>query len=135
VRQLVTGALLATVALVVLLGARPTSRETILAGYAIALAAIGLAALTNLLQAARETTPSRFEAELMRQPAAPSRPADLIRAERELVLAASDDGHFRRRLRPLLIEIAAMRGVDDDFDVTSPTMRDLTAMIDRLEAH
>jgi uncharacterized membrane protein YebE (DUF533 family) len=126
--------MLATLALVVLLGMRPVSRETIFSGYAIALAAIGLTALTTWLQESRAVAPSRFDAELTRQRVAPSRPADLIRAERELVLAASDGGHFRRRLRPLLIEIAAAHGIDDEFDVTAPTMRDLTAMIDRLEA-
>jgi hypothetical protein len=134
VRQIATSVLLATIALVVLLGARPTSRETILAGYAIAVAAIGLAALTSALQESRAASPSRFEAELQREPATPSRPADLIRAERELILAASDDRHFQRRLRPLLQEIAAAHGVRDDFDVTAPTMRDLAAIIDRLEA-
>jgi hypothetical protein len=134
VKNLVTSVLLATVALVVLLGMRPFSRETILAAYVIALAAIGLAALTTLLQEARRTEASRFEAELTREERTSTRPADLIRAERELVLAASDDRHFQRRLRPLLLEIAAARGVRDDFDVASPTMRDLKGMLDTLES-
>jgi hypothetical protein len=133
VRRIATSVLLATIALVVLLGARPVSRETILAGYAIAVAAIGLAALTALLQESRATSPSRFEAELQREPATPTRPTDLIRTERELILAASDGRHFQRRLRPLLQEIAAAHDVRDDFDVAAPTMRDLAAMIDRLE--
>jgi predicted aspartyl protease len=132
-RRVATGLLLATLALIVLLGARPTSRETILAAYAIAVAAIALAALTAALQEARADTPSRFAAELTREPVSPTRPADLIRAERELVLAAADDGHFRRRLQPLLREIAAARGVEEDFEVRAPTMRDLAAMIERLE--
>ncbi|MES1247415.1 MAG: hypothetical protein ABUS54_07060 [Actinomycetota bacterium] len=132
--RVATSAGLATIALIVLLGARPVSRETIVAGYAILLAAIGLAALTSLLRESQATTPSRFEAELAREREAPSRPADLIRTERELVLASSDGRHFQRRLRPLLEEIAAARGVDDDFDVESPSLRDLAAMVDRLEA-
>jgi uncharacterized membrane protein YebE (DUF533 family) len=133
VRRFVTSALLATVALIVLLGARPISRETILAGYVIALAAIGLTALTTTLQESRVTAASQFEAELTREEQTPTRPADLIRAERELVLAASDDRHFQRRLRPLLREIAAAHGVRDEFDVASPTMRDLKRMLDTLE--
>jgi hypothetical protein len=133
-RGFVTSVLVATVALVVLLGAGPLSRETILAGYVIALAGIGLTALTTSLQEARANTPSRFEAELEREVQTPTRPADLIRAERELVLAASDDRHFQRRLRPMLREIAAARGIADDFDVTNPSMRDLKRMLDTLES-
>ena len=133
-RRMTTSLLLATIGLVVLLGARPVSRETILAGYAITLAAIGLAALTATLQEGRADTASRFEAELTRERATPTRPADLIRAERELVLAASDDGHYRRRLQPLLREIASARGVEVDLDVAAPTMRDLAAIIDALDS-
>ena len=133
-KNLVTSTLLATIALVILLGMRPISRETILAGYVITLAAIGLAALTRVLDETRAKAASRFEAELAREREAPTRPADLIRAERELVLAASDDRHFQRRLRPLLREIAAARGLREEFEMTAPTMRDLKTMLDTLEA-
>ena len=54
VRRLAVGVVLATVALIVLLGLRPVSRETILAGYAIALASIALAALTRIMRNTRQ---------------------------------------------------------------------------------
>ena len=133
-KNLVTSTLLATIGLVVLLGMRPISRETIVAGYVITLAAIGLAALTRMLDDTRAKATSRFEAELTRERETPTRPDDLIRAERELVLAASDARHFQRRLRPQLREIAAARGQQHEFDVAAPTMRDLKAMLDTLES-
>lgn len=108
-RRLGWGLGLATLALIILLGARPISRETILAGYAITLAAIGLAALTRLMRAARHDAPSRFELELTREHIPPSRPNALVRIERELTLATSNAGNVHDRFRPMLREIAQAR--------------------------
>lgn len=113
VRRLSVGIVLATLALIVLLGVRPVSRETILAGYAITLASISLAALTRIMRAARNDEPSRFEAELTHEHIPPSRPNALVRIERELTLARSNAGNVHDRLRPMLREIAQARlGLD-----------------------
>jgi hypothetical protein len=109
VRRLTVGVLLATLALVVLLGLRPVSRETILAGYAIALASIALAGLTRIMRNARQNAQSRFEHELTREHIPPGRPNALVRIERELTLATSNAGHVHDRLRPMVRDIAQAR--------------------------
>ena len=114
-RRVATSVVLATIILIVLLGVQPIRVETILAGYALALAAIALAALTAAITDARESAPSRFAAELTRERIAPTRPPELVRAERELTLASSSAVHFHSRLRPLLWGIAeARRSALDD---------------------
>lgn len=106
----------ATIALVALLGARPISRETILAGYAIVVAAIGMAALTRAMRESRFADPSPFERQLTRERIPPTRPNELIRVERDLLLGTENAGHFHARLLPLLRGAAAARlsqhGVD-----------------------
>jgi hypothetical protein len=109
VRRLAVGALLATLALIVLLEVRPVSRETILAGYAIALASIALAGLTRIMRNARKNAQSRFEHELTREHIPPGRPNALVRIERELTLATSNAGHVHDRLRPMVRDIAQAR--------------------------
>jgi hypothetical protein len=115
VRRAGTSALLATVAFIVLLGARPLPVDRIVAGYALVLAAIALGALTAAVGAARGRPQSRFEQELKREQIPPSRPAELVRVERELTLSSSNAGHLHSRLRPLLQEIVAVR-LDIDLD-------------------
>lgn len=108
-RRLAVGLALATFALIVLLGVRPVSRQTILAGYAILLASIGMAALTRIMREARHDAASRFEVELARTHIPPGRPNALVRIERELTLATSNAGNVHERLRPMLREIAHAR--------------------------
>ena len=108
-RRIATSGFLATIAFVVLLGARPVPADRIVAGYALVLAAIALAAFTGALNASRGRAASRFERELTRKRIPPSRPAELVRVERELTLASSSAGHLHTRLRPLLQEIVAAR--------------------------
>lgn len=106
----------ATIALAALLGARPISRETILAGYAIVVAAIGMAAVTRAMRESRFDDPSAFEQQLTRERTPPTRPNELIRVERDLLLGTESAGHFHARLLPLLRGAAAARlahhGVD-----------------------
>jgi hypothetical protein len=106
----------ATVALVALLGARPISLETILAGYAIVVAAIGMAALTRAMRESRFDNPSPFERALTRERVPPTRPNELIRVERDLLLGTENAGHFHARLLPILCGAASARlskhGVD-----------------------
>ena len=109
VRRLAIGVVLATLALIILLGLRPVSRETILAGYAIALASIAMAALTRIMRSARNDAQSRFEHELTRERIPPGRPNALVRIERELTLAMSNAGHVHDRLRPMVRDIAQAR--------------------------
>jgi hypothetical protein len=109
VRRLAIGVVLATLALIVLLGLRPVSRETILAGYAIALASIAMAALTRIMRQGRNDAQSRFEHELTRERIPQGRPNALVRIERELTLATSNAGHVHDRLRPMVRDIAQAR--------------------------
>jgi hypothetical protein len=115
-RQSAVSVAIATIALVALLGARPISRETILAGYAIVVAAIGMATLTRAMRASRFDNPSPFEQRLTRERVPPTRPNELIRVERDLLLGTENAGHFNARLLPLLRGAAAARlsqhGVD-----------------------
>ena len=108
-RQIFSGVLLATIAFVVLLGARPLPVDTIAAGYALVLAAIALTAMTSALGDDRHRAPSRFEHELARTHVPPTRPSELVRMERELTLGSSSATHFHLRLRPMLWEIATAR--------------------------
>jgi hypothetical protein len=104
---------LATIALIVLLGLRPVALETIVAGYAIALAGILLAAAATAMREAQRDPGSRFDLELTRERVPPSRPTELVRMERELTLAMANAGHVHQRLKPLLRDIATARGIED----------------------
>ncbi len=103
-----------TVALVVVLGLHPVSTGQIVAGYVLALAAIGLGALTRIVAAhALHGGDSRFEHALSRKPPSSTRPPELVRIEREITLGGTSAGHLRTRLLPLLREAAAARiGID-----------------------
>jgi hypothetical protein len=115
-RQSAVSVAVASVAVVVLLGARPISRQTTLAGYGILLAAIGMATLTRAMRDSRSDSPSPLERQLTRERVPPTRPNELIRVERDLLLGTENAGHFHARLLPLLRGAAAARlsriGVD-----------------------
>ena len=109
-RRVATLVVFTTLALIVALGVQPVSVERILAAYLLTLAGIALAALTRIL--ASESThrhASRFEHALRRNPERPSRPAELVRIEREITLGISSAGHFHNRLAPLLRDAAGAR--------------------------
>lgn len=113
-RRIATATALATLAFIVVLGVRPVSAERIVAGYVLALTAIGLAALMRSLSAAATEQPaSRFERMLTRTPEQQTRPPELVRVEREITLGTSSAGHLHLRLLPLLREVATARlGLD-----------------------
>lgn len=113
-RRVTTLFVVTTLGLVVALGVQPISVEQILAAYVLAVAAIVLAALTRVL-ASRSALdqPSRFEQLLARRPHEVTRPAELMRIEREITLGGSSLGHLHSRLLPLLRDAAAARvGLD-----------------------
>jgi hypothetical protein len=111
VRRVALPVLVATVALVVALGAHPFSTTRIVAGYVLALAAVSVAALVRVLGAVSKTRgESQFERTLAAKPQAQIRPPELVRVERELTLGIASEGHLHRRLLPLLREAAAARG-------------------------
>jgi hypothetical protein len=109
-RRVVIPVALATLALGILLAVRPVPANRIAAGYVLALAAIGLAALTrSLSSAAREQPASQFDRMLTRRAEQASRPPELVRIEREITLGVSSAGHLHMRLLPLLREVAAAK--------------------------
>src|SRR3954454_20862887 len=108
-RRAVSGVVFATLVLGVLLAIRPIATSTLAAAYVLVLAAIGIASLTRLLAGEPDLRASAFERALTREPAAPSRPPELVRVEREITLGVSTAGHLHLRLLPLLREVAAAR--------------------------
>jgi hypothetical protein len=116
-RRVATLVAMTTVALVVVLGLHPVSTERIAAGYVLALAAIGLGAATRVLGAESwHERSSQLEHVLSRKEAAPSRPSDLVRIEREITFGTTSAGHLHTRLLPLLREAASARA-GFDFDL------------------
>jgi hypothetical protein len=105
---------LTTLALIVVLGLHPVSTERIATGYVLALAAIGIGAMMRMLGSrSLGEGSSRFEHALSRKRAAPTRPPELVRIEREITLGGTSAGHLRTRLLPLLRDAAAARvGID-----------------------
>jgi hypothetical protein len=105
-----------TIALIVVLGLHPVSTTRIMAGYALALAAIGLDVCVRILGAEswRERG-SLFEHVLSRKAPEPTRPSEIVRIEREITLGTSSAGHLHTRLLPLLRDAASARlGIDFD---------------------
>lgn len=108
-RRLLSMLALATLGLLIALGVRPASADTIVSAYVVALAALGLLALTRAGRAAAVRTPSIFEYALKPRAEARVRPPELIRIEREITLGSASAAHLHRRLLPLLRESAATR--------------------------
>jgi hypothetical protein len=113
-RRIAIPVAVATLALVALLAVRPLPADRIAAGYVLALAAIGLAAVTRSLSSATSEQPaSQFDRMLTRPAEQASRPPELVRIEREITLGAASAGHLHVRLLPLLREVASAKlGVD-----------------------
>jgi hypothetical protein len=110
VRRLVLPLTLATVGLIVALGLHPVATERILAAYVLVLTAIALELATRVLAASSSAHDrSEFATALDRKPAEPTRPAELVRTERELTLGIASAGHLHMRLLPMLREAAAAR--------------------------
>jgi hypothetical protein len=103
-------AVAATLLLGIVLGIGPVSVQRIFAGYVLLLAAIAIVSLHRVLGADSEHAPhSPFEYALSRKPEQPTRPAELVRIEREITLGTSSAGHLHNRLLPLLREAAVAR--------------------------
>lgn len=109
-RRVVTGVVVATLALVVALGVKPLSTGRILAVYVLVLAAIALSAVTR---SAREASSwdetALFDHALRRPMVVTVRPPDLVRMEREITLGSANVAHLESRLLPILREAAAAR--------------------------
>jgi hypothetical protein len=109
-RRIAWGVVVLTAALGIALAIRPVPTERILAVYVLALAAVGLAALTRIAAAHEDRrAPSAFDHALRRRPERPMRPPELVRTEREITLGLAGAGHLHQRLLPLLREAAATR--------------------------
>jgi len=101
----------ATLALVVALGAHPVSTREIVAGYVLVIAAIALLHLTRVARGGEEwlRTYSDLERALAARTGRRTRPAELVRIERDLTLGTASAAHFYGRLQPILGEAAAAR--------------------------
>jgi len=110
-RRPIAPVVVATAGLVVALGLRPVPVREIVAAYVLALAAIALLALTRLARTEEEweRTASELERALAPRAIVRTRPADLIRTERDLTLASVSGGELHVRLLPQLREVAAAR--------------------------
>jgi hypothetical protein len=105
-----SGAILATLLLIVALVFRPVSAEVALDAYILALAAI---VLFHLVSAATHAEPgsrrSLYDQALEVRPVEIERPQTLTRLEREVALGVDTAFYAHYRLRPLLREIADHR--------------------------
>jgi hypothetical protein len=110
-RRPIVPVVIATAGLVVALGLRPVPVREIVAAYVLALAGIALLSLMRLARTEEEweRTTSELERALAPRKAVRTRPADLIRTERDLTLASVNAGELQVRLLPQLREVAAAR--------------------------
>jgi hypothetical protein len=115
-RRVVVLFAITTIALIVVLGLHPVSTERIAAGYALALAAIGLDALFRVVGSQSwQDRGSVLEHALSRKAPEPTRPSEIVRIEREITLGATSAVHLHTRLLPLLRDaVAARLGIDVD---------------------
>ena len=97
-----------TVGLVIALGLRPISVREILAAYVLALTAIALLTLTRMARTDEEWERATSDIEHALTPRKPvrTRPAELVRMERDITLSIANAAEFHARLRPLLLSIA-----------------------------
>jgi hypothetical protein len=107
--RILTAAAGVTALLVVMLGIRPVSVRQILAAYVLVLAAVALAALTRIARSASETPVSELDTALRPRVVGPTRPSELMRTEREIMLGTSNAWNMHQRLLPILREAAAAR--------------------------
>jgi hypothetical protein len=115
-RRAATFFVVVTIVLIVVLGLHPVSTTRIVAGYALALAGIGLDTFVRILGAEswRERS-SRFEHVMSRKTPEPTRPSEIVRIEREITLGTTSAGQLHARLLPLLRDAASAR-LEIDFD-------------------
>lgn len=115
-----------TIGLVIALGLRPVSVREILAVYVLALTAIALVMLTRMARTEEEweRATSELERALAPRRITQSRPAELIRTERDLTLSSANAGELHARALPQLREVAAAR-LSDRHDVDLADAQDL----------
>jgi len=105
----VLAALGATVLMLVLTSVAPHHGRRLIAGWLVVLAFLVTRVLLHALLGVRVPGGSAFDAALLTHGAAHSRPEELDRLRRLLVLASASGAHAHSRLRPLLRVIAADR--------------------------
>ncbi|MGH3000293.1 MAG: hypothetical protein ACRDNM_13430 [Gaiellaceae bacterium] len=101
----------ATIGLLIALGLRPTSVREILAAYVLALTAIALLVLSRMARTQEEweRATSDLERALASHKPVRTRPNELVRVERDLVLSSSNAAEMHARLLPQLREAVAAR--------------------------
>jgi len=116
----------ATLGLAIALGLRPITIREILAIYVLVMTAIALLMLTRMARTDDqwERATSELERALAPRQSVRTRPAELIRTERDLTLGIANAGDLHARLLPQLREVAAAR-LADRHDVDLAGARDL----------
>ena len=107
--RVATLAVAAAVALLVALATLPFDRETIVQAFLLAIGSLVLLSFVLWTRGSGGAGPSSFERALEPRAAAPERPAELARMEREVVLGVGNAFYLHYRLRPTLREVAAYR--------------------------
>jgi hypothetical protein len=95
-----------TIALGVTLALIPVETELLLRVYALVLGALALATMSAATAFAARRTTSPFAAALRQRPVRHTRPEELQRLERQVVLGVQDAADFHFRLRPSLVAAA-----------------------------
>jgi hypothetical protein len=100
-----------TIGLAIALGLRPASVREILVAYVLALTAIALLVLARLARTEEEweRATSELERALAQRKQVRTRPNELVRVERDLVLSSANAAEMHARLLPQLREVAAAR--------------------------
>lgn len=114
-RQVPVGSVaVATIALAIALGVRPASVREIVAAYVLVLTGLTLVVLMRIAHTGEEweRTTSQFELALAPRKPTRSRPAELVRTERDLTLSMANAGELHTRLLPKLRDVAAARLAD-----------------------
>jgi hypothetical protein len=119
----VVGAVCASALVALAISVRPGDRELALDIYVLALGALAMLSISRVARVAQrsQARPSEFDEAMAPQTPVSERPAELVRLEREVALAAARAFDLHFKLRPILREIAdhrleSRRGIAPDAD-------------------
>ncbi len=119
----IVGAVCASALVALAISVRPGDRELALDIYVLALGGLAMLSVSRVARIAQRSQagPSEFDEAMATQTPTTERPAELVRLEREVALAAARAFDLHFKLRPILREIAdhrleSRRGIAPDAD-------------------